>query len=106
MTYQLHPAIFHILLNIPYPVCGGRWDVDSQSPVALLHLYGEQQGRVGYFLHLLLDELRLCGFLEVLRLGYLVHKAHDLAGSVASHITTQVDDGNRGGGETRSESGS
>lgn len=100
LSYNLKPALtftdyipqssMHSSLevNVPYPVRGGRWDVDSQSPAALLHLHGEQQGCVGHLLHLLLNELRLRGFLEVLRLGYLVHEAHDLAGPVASHIAT------------------
>lgn len=52
--------------NIPNPVRGGRWDVDSQRPTALLHLHCEQQGRVGHLLHLFLDELCLRGLLEVL----------------------------------------
>lgn len=73
-------------VNVPYPVRGWRWNVDSECPAAFLHLHGEEQRRVGHLLHFLLDELRLSGFLEVLRLGNLVHKAHDLAGPVASHV--------------------
>lgn len=87
-SYSLQSMHSPLEVNVPYPVCGGRWDVDSQCPAALLHLHGEHQGRVGHLLHLFLDELCLCGLLEVLRLGYLVHKAHDLAGPVASHIAT------------------
>lgn len=93
-------------VNSPYPVCGRRWDVDSECPSALLHFHSKQQGCVGHLLHLLLDELRLGGFLEILGLGYLVHKAHDLAGPVASHIATWAEDGKRGGEEAKSESGS
>lgn len=101
------PVHSSLEVNIPNPVRGGRWDVDSQRPAALLHLHGEQQGRVGHLLHLLLNELRLCSLLEVLRLGYFVHKTHDLAWSVASHVATWADDENAGGGrEGRSESGS
>ena len=82
------PTHSSLEVNVPYPVCGGRWDVDGQRPSELLHLHGEQQRRVGHLLHLLLNELRLRGFLEVLGLGYLVHETHDLAGPVASHIAT------------------
>lgn len=101
--YILHFSKYSSLqVNIPYPVCGRRWDVDSERPAALLHLHGEQQRCVGHLLHLLLNELGLRGLLEVLGLGYLVHKAHDLAGPVASHIATWAEDGNGGGrGERR-----
>lgn len=80
----------HSLANVPNPVRGGRWDVDSQRPAAFLHLHGEQQGRVGHLLHLLLDELCLRGLLEVLGLGYFVHEPHDLAWSMAPHKATMT----------------
>lgn len=72
-------------LNIPNPVSRGRWDIDCQRPAAFLNLHSEQQRRVGHLLHLLLDELRLCGLLEVLGLGYFVHEAHYLARPMATH---------------------
>lgn len=84
---------------IPNPVCVGRWYINSQCTPTLLNLHGEQQRCVGHLLHLLLDELRLCSLLEVLRLGYFVHKSHDLARSVASHIAGGADDENAGGGK-------
>lgn len=87
-TFQPGPTVCTLAssaVNIPNPVRGGRWDVDSQRSAAFLHLHGEQQRRVGHLLHLLLDELRLRGFLEVLGLGYFVHEAHYLARSVATH---------------------
>lgn len=73
--------------HVPYPVSGWRRDVDSQCSPELLQLHGEQQASVGHLLHLLFDELRFCGFLEVLGLGDLVHEAHNLAGFVASGPT-------------------
>lgn len=89
---------FRVLLTIPYPVRRGRWDVDSKRPPALLHLHSEQDGRVRHLLHLLLDKLCLGCLLKVLGLGDLVHKAHDLAWSVASYIATRAEDGNSEGG--------
>ena len=74
-------------LHVPYSVSGWRGYVDSQHSLEFLHLYCEQEGCVGHFFHLLFDELRLCGFLEVFGLGNLVHKAHDLARLVASNQT-------------------
>lgn len=74
-------------LYAPYPVGGWRRDVDSQRSPELLHLHSEEQRRVRHFLHLLLDELRFCGFLKVFGFGDLVHKAHDLAGLVTSSPT-------------------
>lgn len=76
-----------LFLHVPYPVGGRRRDVDSQRSLEFLHLHSEQKGRVRHFLHLLFDELRLCGLLEVFGLGDLVHEAHDLAGFVASGPT-------------------
>lgn len=84
---------------VPNPVCVGRWDINCQCTPTLLHLHSEQQRCVGHLLHLLLNELRLCGLLEVLRLGYFVHESHDLARSVASHIAGGADDENAGGGK-------
>lgn len=85
MHFQARIHCVHSCLKcIPNPVCGGRWDVDCQCPAALLNLHGEQQRRVGHLLHLLLDELRLRGLLEVLGLGYFVHKAHYLARPMAT----------------------
>lgn len=69
----------------PDPVGGGRRDVDSQRSLEVLHLHGEQQGRVGHLVHLLFDELRLCSFLEVFGLGDLVHKAQDFTGFMSAH---------------------
>lgn len=85
-------------MNIPYSVCGRWGNVDSQSSPTLLHLHCEQQGGVGYLFHFLLNELCLCGLLEIFGLGYLVHQAHDLAGSVASYIAARPKDGKRRGG--------
>lgn len=79
-----HKSLFS---HVPDPVSGRRRDVDSQSSPQLLQLHGEQQTSVGHLLHLLFDELRLCGLLEVLGLGDLVHEAHDLAWFVASGPT-------------------
>lgn len=78
--------------NVPYPVGGWGWYVDGQHPAALQHLHGEQQGRVGHLLDLLLDKLCLRGLLEVLRLGDLVHKPHDLTGPVASDETVREEE--------------
>lgn len=72
---------------IPYSVGGWRRNVDSQRPLQVLHLHGEEERRVGHFLHLLFDELCFCGFLKVFGFGDLVHKAHDLAGFVSSSPT-------------------
>ena len=75
--------------DVPYPVSGGWGDVDGQHPPELLDLHGEQQGRVGHLLHLLLDELRLRSLLEVLGLGDLVHETHDLARLVAPQVSAE-----------------
>ena len=72
--------------NLPYSVGGGRRDVDCQCPFELLHFHSKQEGGVGHLLHLLLDELCLSGFLEILGLGNLVHEAYDLAGPVATNV--------------------
>lgn len=69
-------------LYVPDPVGGRRRDVDGQRSLELLHLHGEEERRVGHFLHLLFDELGFCGFLKVFGFGDLVHEAHDLAGFV------------------------
>ncbi len=80
-------AFLQHFLHIPYPVSGWRGYVDSQRSLEFLHLHGEQKRRVRDFLHLLFDELCFCGLLEVFGFGDLVHKAHDLAGFVASNQT-------------------
>lgn len=73
--------------TVPYSVRRGRWNVDGQHAVALLHFYSEEKRSVGHLLHLLLYELRLSGLLKILRLCDLVHKAHDLAWPVSSDET-------------------
>lgn len=72
---------------VPDPVGGRRRDVDSQRSLELLNLHGEEERRVGHFLHLLFDELCFCGFLKVFGFGDLVHEAHDLAGLVTPSPT-------------------
>lgn len=74
-------------LHVPYSVSGWRGYVDSQCSLKFLHFHCEQKGCVWHFLHFLFDELSFCGLLEVFGLGDLVHKAHDLAGFVASSPT-------------------
>lgn len=85
--FQTQTSLFLTTTNthLPDSVRGWRGNVDGQCSLQLLQFHGEEQRGVGHLLHLLLDELRLCGLLEVLGLGDLVHEAHDLAGLVATH---------------------
>lgn len=85
--HQDSHLVLHSRRYLPYPVSGWRRNVDRQRSLQVLHLHGEEERRVGHFLHLLFDELCLCGLLKVFGFGDLVHEAHDLAGFVASSPT-------------------
>lgn len=78
-------------LFLPYPVCGGWWDVDNQSPWQLLNLYSEQQWHIWHLLKLLLNELVLCRLLEILGFSDFVHKSQNLPSSPPTPCAVRED---------------
>lgn len=72
--------------SVPYPVSRGRRDVDGQSAGELQDLHAEHQRHVGHLSYLLLDELVLCGLLEILGLCNFVHKPQDLPTCAAASV--------------------